>query len=54
MKFDQSMSYHKRKKFIKYSTKTATWKLVPDPLEFEKNYAQSLLENETFKASYLY
>ena len=48
------MSYDKEKILSKNSTKTATWKLVPGPFEFEKNYVQSLLDNETFEASYLY
>ena len=43
-----------RKKISEDSTKTVTWKLVPGPFEFAKNYAQPLLENETFQASYLY
>ena len=51
MKFDQFISYYKRKNFIK---KIATWKLVPGPFTFAKNEAQTLLENEIFEASYLY
>ena len=54
MKLDQLMSYHKRKDLSKKSTKTAAWKLVPGPFEFAKNYAQPLLENEFFEASYLH
>ena len=37
----------------KNSTKTVTWKLVPSPLVFVKNYAQPLFENEIFEAMYL-
>ena len=44
----------KEKTLSKNSTKIATWKLVPGPFVFANNYAQSLLENETFEASYLY
>ena len=51
MKFDQFISYYKRKNFIK---KIATWKLVPGPFMFAKNEAQTLLENEIFEASYLH
>ena len=47
------MSYQKRKYFIKNFTKTATRKLVPDLFEFAKNYAESLLENETFEARHV-
>ena len=54
MKFDQFMSYHKRKDLFKKSRKTATWKLDPGPFEFAKNWAQPLLENEFFEASYLH
>ena len=38
----------------KTSTKTATWKLVPDPFMFAKNYTPSVLVNENFEASHLY
>ena len=45
------MSYSKRNNFIKKKfTKTAAWKLIPDPFVFVKNY----LENEIFEAIYLY
>ena len=49
------MSYYKRKNILsKTSTKTATWKLVPDPFMFAKNYTPSVLVNENFEASHLY
>ena len=54
MKFGQFMSYYKRKKLLQNLTKTAAWKLVPDPFLFAKNYTQPLLENEAFEANYLY
>ena len=34
--------------------KAATWKLVPGPFAFAKNYAQPLLENDIFEATYFY
>ena len=37
MKFDQFVSYYKRKKISKNSTKTKTRKLVPGPFAFAKN-----------------
>ena len=40
----------KIKILLKYSTKTATSKLVPSPFVFTKNWTQPLLENETFEA----
>ena len=43
----------KKKALSKNSTKTATWKLVPGPFVFLKNLAQSQLEYQIFKASYL-
>ena len=49
MKFEQFMSYYKRKNLLKRHTKTATWKLVPDPL-----VPGPLLENEFLKqATYI-
>ena len=54
MKFGQFMSYSKEKILSKNSRKTATWKLVPGPFVFAKNYAQPLLENENLKqATYI-
>ena len=50
MKFDQFMSYYKKKivqKFYKILQ-------VPGPFVFTKNLAQPPLENEIFEASYLY
>ena len=44
----------KKEILAKNSTKTATGKLVSGPFVFAKNYAQPLLENEIFDASYLY
>ena len=41
----------KEKNSSKNSTKTAAWKLVPDPFVFAKNWAQLLLENKIFKAA---
>ena len=37
MEFDQCMSYYKRKKFQKYSTKTVDEKLVSGPFVSVKN-----------------
>ena len=54
MKFDKFMSYSKRTNFIKNYAKTGAWKLLPGPFMFAKSEAQPLLENETFKAIYLY
>ena len=54
MKISQFMSYNKRNKFILKFHKTASRKLVPGLFEFAKTYAQPLLENETFEASYLH
>ena len=51
MKFDQFMSYYKRKTFVKKFYKISQ---VPGPFVFIKNLAQPLLENEIFEASYLY
>ena len=48
------MSFCKRKISSKNSAKTATWKLVPDPIVFAINQAQLLLENEIFEVIYLY
>ena len=47
------MSYYKKKKLSKNSTKTATWVLVPVPFVFAKNKAQHLLENDIFEATSL-
>ena len=43
----------KEKILSKNSLKTAAWKLVQGSFVFTKNYAQPLLENEIFEASYL-
>ena len=49
MKFEQFMSYYRRKLFLKRHTKTGTWKLVPDPL-----VPGPLLENKFLKqATYI-
>ena len=37
MKFDQFLSYWKRKILAKNSIKTATWKIVPGPFVLAKN-----------------
>ena len=46
------MSHHKRKNIIKNSCKNCDLKTL-GPFVFWKNWAQSLLENEIFDASYL-
>ena len=53
--FGQFMSYHKRKGLIsKISTKTAAWKLVPDPIVFAKNQTPPLLKMKILKqATYI-
>ena len=49
MKFEQFMSYYRRKLFLKRHTKTGTWRLVPDPL-----VPGPLLENKFSKqATYI-
>ena len=35
-------------------TKTVTWKLVPGPFAFAKNFAQTPLENEVYEVIYSY
>ena len=47
--------YHitKEKNYIKFFAKAATWKQVPDPFAFAKNWAQPLLKNEIFEATNL-
>ena len=50
IKLGQFMSYYKRKKNF---TETATWKLNWGPFVIAKNWAQPLLYNEIFEASYL-
>ena len=54
MKFGQFMSYYKKKSSSKNYTKIAAWKLEPEFFVFARNYAQLLLENDIFEASYLY
>ena len=53
--WDLASLYHitKEKFLSKKSTKTATWKQVPGPFVFVKNYAQPLLETEVFEANHL-
>ena len=48
------MSYSKENNSSRNSTQTAAWKLVLGPSVFAKNYAQCLLENETFEGIFLY
>ena len=47
--------YHviKEENLSKSFAEYVTWKLVPGPFVFAKNWAQPLLENEIFEASYL-
>ena len=42
MKLGQFISYYKRKIVVKNYTKTASWKLVPDPFVLAKNIKQNL------------
>ena len=54
MKFDKFMSYYKRKNFIIKCYKNFGLKTSPRSFVFAKFYAQPLLENGIFEASYLY
>ena len=54
VKFGQFMPYYKRKRFIKKLYKNCDLKTSRRPFCVSKNYAQPLLENEIFEASYLH
>ena len=52
MEFDQFMSYHKRKRFIRKLYENCSLKTSPRPFYACKELGIPLLENETFEASY--